>query len=198
MIAVEGIDGSGISTQSRALARWLEGTGRPTLLTKEPSRGPVGRLVRRSLRGQGQAAGLGESAMAALFAADRLDHLARIVEPALAEGKVVISDRYLLSSFAYQSLSVDLDWLRQLNRRARRPDLSLHLVVATAVSRLRRLKRPGDERYEADDHLARVAERFSELDRLLQAELGVLVIDAEGSPSQVLARLKAAVVGMLP
>ncbi len=198
LIAVEGIDGSGLSTQARALARWLGHSGRPALLTKEPSSGPAGRLIRRSLRGHGAAAALSEPAMAALFAADRLDHLSRTVEPALAQGMVVISDRYLLSSFAYQSLAVDLDWLRHLNRRARRPDLTLLLEVPTAVSRSRRQARPGDERYEADDHLELVRERFVALGLLLRAELGVVAVDAQGPPDEVLARLKAAVVERLP
>lgn len=136
--------------------------------------------------------------MAALFAADRLDHLSRTVEPALAQGLVVISDRYLLSSFAYQSLAVDLDWLRHLNRRARRPDLTLLLEVPTAVSRSRRQERPGDERYEADDHLEQVRERFAALGLSLRSELGVVAVDAQGPPDEVLARLKAVVVERLP
>jgi dTMP kinase len=193
LIAIEGIDGSGISTQSRALTRWLKDSGHSAVCTKEPTAGPVGQLIRRSLRGQGSAAHVSEPVLAALFAADRLDHLQRVIEPALGRGEIVVCDRYLLSSFAYQSLAVDMDWLRQLNRRARRPDLTLWLTVSPATSRQRRVSRVTDERYESDDHLALVSAQMRDLSRRLSGELHILPVDGEGSVSDVLTRLQAAV-----
>lgn len=163
------------------------------MCTKEPTAGPVGQLIRRTLRSHGAAAHVSEPVLAALFAADRIDHLQQVIEPALAKGEVVVCDRYLLSSFAYQSLAVDMDWLRQLNRLARRPDLTLWLTVSPATSRQRRWQRPADERYEADDHLTRVAAQMRDVGRLLKAELQILAVDGEGSAREVLTRLQAAV-----
>ncbi|MHB1505750.1 MAG: dTMP kinase [Sulfobacillus sp.] len=182
-----------MTTQSQSLAQWLQRTGRPALCTKEPSAGPVGQLIRHALQAQGEAAQVSEPVLAALFAADRIDHLQRVIEPALTKGKVVVCDRYLLSSFAYQSLAVDMDWLRQLNRQARRPDLTLWLTVSPATSRRRRWQRPADERYEADDHLAKVATQMGDVSRQLGAELQIVAVDGEGSAQEVLTRLQAAV-----
>ena len=110
-IAIEGIDGSGTTLQTRLLADWLAARGHTVLETREPSHGPIGVLVRERL--SVRSAPLEPAALALLFAADRLDHLAREVVPAIARGAVVLSDRYLLSSLAYQSLDCDAAWVRE-------------------------------------------------------------------------------------
>jgi dTMP kinase len=99
-ITLEGGDGSGKSTQSRLLADWLAGQGRTVLGTREPGGTPVGVLIRDIvLHHRGEVAPRAE---ALLYAADRAQHITTTVRPALARGEVVIQDRYLDSSVAYQ------------------------------------------------------------------------------------------------
>src|SRR5271165_1623133 len=145
-VVLEGLDGAGTTTQAARLARALRRGGHRVVLTREPSSGPVGVLLRRAL-GQGQRSpfrgALSEAALALLFAADRLDHLASTVEPALASGAVVVSDRYVLSSFAYQGRKLSLPWLEALNAQAPAPDLTLFLQVRPRVAAVRRRLRGG-------------------------------------------------------
>lgn len=150
-IVLEGIDGSGTTTQAAILAEELRAAGREIVLTREPTVGPIGRFLRQALSGQltgadGERVDLEWSAMALLFSADRLDHLEREIEPALSRDAVVISDRYDLSSLIYQSATCPegeaaLPWLRELNGRARRPDLTLVLDVSPEVAEERRRAR---------------------------------------------------------
>lgn len=135
-IALEGIDGSGTTTQAAALTAWLTARGHRVHRTREPSSGEIGRLVRSRLAAAGDP--LEPRALALLFAADRLDHVHREISPALARGEVVLSDRYLLSSLAYQSLDAPLPWVVQINAQAPRADLNLlvDLPVEVAVARV--------------------------------------------------------------
>jgi dTMP kinase len=166
-IVLEGIDGSGTTTQLDRVAAYLESRGRRAHHTREPSTGPIGRLIREILLGghrlpDGRPAD--GPAMALLFAADRRDHLQREIEPALAAGIDVVSDRYLLSSLAYQAEEADRAWVAALARDLRRPDLTLllDLPVPVAAARRRAAGRP-DERYDADQVQERVAARYREL-----------------------------------
>jgi dTMP kinase len=187
-IVLEGIDGSGTTTQLDRLARHLTGRGRRVHPTREPSQGPIGRLLREILLGGHRlpdgtpADGL---AMALLFAADRRDHLTREIEPALAAGMDVISDRYVLSSLAYQAQEADRTWVAGLARDLRVPDLTILLdaPVAVAAARRRAAGRP-DERYDADDVQSRVAARYRELAAVTP---NAVVLDASGSIDQVTA-----------
>ena len=102
LIVIEGIDGSGSTTQSEMLLHWLQRIGIPATATSEPSHGPIGRVVRRHLGRQVELGGPEAEALA--FAADRMDHVVSEVVPALARGVTVVADRYYLSSLAYQAL----------------------------------------------------------------------------------------------
>lgn len=186
-IVLEGIDGSGTSTQITRVARHLETAhGRSVHATAEPSGGPIGRLLREILMG-GHALPTGEAmdgaTAALLFAADRQDHLRREIEPALAAGKDVISDRYLLSSLAYQAEEADREWVTSLGRGLRRPDLTLLLdVPATVAADRRRAARRVVERYDAARIQERVAARYREL---VPAFPGGRIVDASGSIDEV-------------
>lgn len=99
LIVIEGPDGSGKSTIAHLLhARRLAGR-RPSILTREPTDGPVGKLIRRALRAE---VTLAPAAMGPLYAADRANHAATLLQPALARGEVVVCDRYLLSNLVYR------------------------------------------------------------------------------------------------
>ena len=137
-IVIEGLDGSGKTTQAKLLVRALRRT-RDAGFTAEPSHGEIGRFIRRRIL-------YGEKRMptameALLFAADRIDHVQNEVMPALSSGRVIVSDRYLYSSLAYQgSAGLDLEWIQAVNGCAVRPDLALFVDVSPEIV-LKRLKR---------------------------------------------------------
>jgi dTMP kinase len=197
-IVLEGIDGSGTTTQLGLLERHLAARGRRVLATREPSQGPVGRLLREILLGghrQPDGAPVDGLAMALLFAADRRDHLGREIEPALAAGYDVVSDRYLLSSLAYQAQEAERGWVATLARDVRRPDLTLLLDLPseTAAARRRAAGRV-DERYDADAVQAAVAARYREL---VAGDPLTLVLDARGGIDEVARAVTAAVDGLV-
>ena len=153
-IALEGIDGSGTSTQTRVLAARLRDRGHDVHQTCEPSQGPIGRMIRERL--STQSATIDPAALALLFAADRLDHLACEIEPVLARGAVVISDRFVLSSLVYQSIECSGPWVQKINAQARWPDICVLVSLPwdKAVARVRaRLATVGGEkeRYDTPD-----------------------------------------------
>ncbi len=138
---IEGLDGAGTTTQVRRLVEHLNARGQRAHATREPSDGPVGKLIREMLTGghaiSGQA--ISQSTFGLLFAADRLDHLQREIEPALAAGTWVVSDRYYHSSLAYQGTGADRDWIAMINARARKPDITVFLKVRPEVAAERRI-----------------------------------------------------------
>ena len=153
-IVLEGIDGAGTSTQAALLGKWYREQGLPVLVTHEPTDGPIGSIIHQVLTSRLVVHGItGPHAplwttMALLFAADRLDHLEATILPNLIDGVTIISDRYDLSSLAYQRSSGDADskrsdvqWVRTLNAKARRPDLTIVLNVAHEVAAQRREER---------------------------------------------------------
>jgi dTMP kinase len=185
-IVLEGIDGSGTTTQLGRLEQHLQRRGRKVHTTREPTQGPIGRLLRELLLGghrRPDGSAVDGLTMALLFAADRRDHLGREIEPALGAGADVVSDRYLLSSLAYQAQEAARDWVAGLARELRTPDLTLLLdvPVATAAARRRAAGRI-EERYDADEVQARVAARYREL---CAADPRALILDASGSIDEV-------------
>jgi dTMP kinase len=200
---LEGIDGSGTTTQIRELARWLEGQGHRVHPTREPSDGPIGVLIRQALRGRllvrsgpGGAEPLAPDTFALLFAADRLDHVQAEIRPHLEAGAFVLSDRYVDSSLAYQSADLDLAWVEALNSRAMAPDLTLFLDVPVSIALARIGIRQGEERehFESQQMLERVAARYETvLRRAEEAGRAVVRIDGTQGPAQVAAEITAAV-----
>jgi dTMP kinase len=169
-VVFEGIDGAGTTTQARRLEARVRADprGRRLSLGAEPSMGPVGTLVRHVLRERVVAATPGgerrpfdRRALALLFAADRLDHVACEIAPLVDDGWVVISDRYVLSSLAYQGLDAPVSWIAQINRFAPPPDVMFFLEVPaeTAWGRIRD-SRPGREIFETPGTLAVVADAY--------------------------------------
>jgi dTMP kinase len=136
-ICIEGLDGSGKTTQAKLLAKKLR-KSHNAVYTAEPSRGKIGTFIReRCLYGEKRLSSVIE---ALLFAADRIEHVETEVLPALHQGKLVISDRYLYSSLAYQGAAgLSLEWIEKINEHALRPDLAFFIDVApkTAIHRLK-------------------------------------------------------------
>lgn len=162
-IALEGIDGSGTTTQARRLRDWIaQQTTKTVVTTCEPTTGPIGTLIRGYLRREIEDPS--GKTLALLFAADRIDHVQREIAPHLKAGHIVISDRYVYSSLAYQSLSVDLEWVSLLNREAPEPDLTIYLQV-DAETALRRVDARGQARelFEALELQKQIAARYDSL-----------------------------------
>ena len=197
LIVIEGIDGSGSTTQSELLLAWLQGAGVPATLTSEPSKGSIGGALRAHLGRQVELSGPEAEALA--FAADRMDHVASEIVPALERGVTVVTDRYYLSSLAYQALSCDLAWLREINRFAIRPDLTVFLSVPVDVGMARFSGRAARERFEEDrDELARIAGRYEAAIAALAADgEEVKVIDGTRSPGEIRAEIVRLAVSVL-
>jgi dTMP kinase len=206
-IVLEGIDGSGTTTQAKRLAEALEARGHSVCLTCEPTPGPVGKLIRQALRhelvaeGGGGVRPLSWSTMALLFAADRGDHLDSVVLPALAEGRTVVCDRYVLSSILYQSVTsperaTAIPFIRAANARAARPDLTIILDVSDEVAADRRSARGGPaEMFEVREIQARLADAYVRAETFVPGEAFVHV--ADGSPDAVARGILDAVLGQM-
>lgn len=151
-IVFEGIDGAGKSIQFKTLAKKLKSENYPVVMTKEPTtQRPIGKLIRSILYNSVKAT---DEAVALLFAADRADHTKEKIIPALNEGAVVLSDRYVYSSYAYQSKGMDseldLNWLKTINKFAKIPDIVVFLDIPPEVGLNRGQKRIQDDSYFED------------------------------------------------
>jgi dTMP kinase len=162
-VVLEGIDGAGTTTQTQLLTEALIQRKIDVHATREPSTGPIGKLLREILAGGHQVNGgaVSDATLGLLFAADRADHVQREILPALARGAVVVSDRYDHSSLAYQGEGEAFSWVRTLNSRVRRPDLTLLLALPAQVAAARRAAagRP-DELFDALTTQERVARGY--------------------------------------
>ncbi|WP_029267261.1 MULTISPECIES: dTMP kinase [unclassified Microbacterium] len=200
-ITFEGGDGSGKTTQSNLLAEWLEGAGRTVLRTREPGGSEVGQLIRDIvLHHRGDIAPRAE---ALLYAADRAHHVATVVRPAIERGDIVLQDRYLDSSVAYQGAGRVLDAaeIRDLSLWAAEgalPDLTilLDLDPAAARTRLDSADKPFDrlEAEKAEFH-ERVRDAFLTLAE--EEEERFLVVDASSAPEIIAERIRAGVDALL-
>lgn len=190
-VVFEGIDGAGTTTQADLYAKHLRQKKRLVHVTREPSSGPVGSLLRLVLtRRVSLPSAAHAETMALLFAADRLDHVASEVLPLLREGYVVLSDRYDLSSILYQAVTAGVDptpgsdvvtWIRTLNRHARRPDVTVVVDVAPEVAEARRRARGGSvELFEEGDLQTRLARAYLRAEDVVP---GDRVVHVDGSQS---------------
>jgi dTMP kinase len=196
-VVLEGIDGSGTTTQAARLAASLRELGHAVVSTREPSDGPIGVLVRQALTRR--LVGLSDRALALLFAADRLDHLASVVKPALAAGKVVVSDRYVLSSLAYQGMRLPLAWVEALNAAARPADLTLFLEVDPRTAARRRHGRGGtEELFDADEVQRAVARAYGRVARKHARAQRVVRVDGRGGADEVAREILGRVRAVLP
>lgn len=168
-ISIEGGDKAGKTTQARLLADWLRSLGHDVVLTREPGGTPVGEAIREILLRRLDA-GLDPVSEALLFAASRRQHVVEVIEPALQSGSVVVADRYVDSSLAYQAFGLGLPWdhVLTVNEWATGglwPDLTVLLDVDDASTFLPRRRVGAADRIEKrlDDFHARVLEGFREM-----------------------------------
>jgi dTMP kinase len=200
-IVLEGVDGAGTTTHTRELGQRLKARRVAFHTTAEPSGGPVGSLLRQTLTGRmvmsapegGPSRPPAWSTMALLFAADRLDHCESEVLPQLRSGVSVISDRYYHSSVAYQSVTGGgveaIGWIRDLNRYAQRPDLTVVLDVSPEVAAERRSRRRGSvEMFDADEIQSALCAFYATLERHFPGER-IVHVDAQGSVEEVRERI---------
>jgi len=160
LIVLEGIDGSGKTTQARSLLRRLRRRGFEAGFFREPTRGRWGREIKRLAA---RADSLTPEEELALFVKDRRENVARNLEPALRAGRIVVLDRYYFSTMAYQGAKgIDVGRIRRINEAfAVTPDLVIVLDVdaGAGLARIRGRKRR-DELFEREDYLVRVREIF--------------------------------------
>jgi len=208
-VAIEGIDGAGTTTQMERYAAHLRGQKRAVHTTREPSTGPIGSLIRLMLTERvSLPSGRHPETMALLFAADRLDHVECEVSPLLRDGCVVLSDRYYLSSIIYQSVAADVPppstrdaaptpradvpWIRELNRFAKAPDVTLVVDVSPDVAAARRRARGGPrEIFDDQDLQRRLAAAYRQADSFVPGDR-VVHVDGDGSPDEVTRAIVAA------
>jgi dTMP kinase len=188
-IVLEGLDGTGKSTQLARLTKRLAAGGREVVATREPYDCAPGRKLRELARRHAPVAAEEELA---LFVEQRRIHVRELVAPARARGAIVVSDRYFLSTVAYQGAR-GLDPAKLLAESEAEfplPDLALLLVLPPAAGLARVASRggPAEPAFERADFLARVAANFAALDRSYLER-----VDAAGSESEVEARLAAAI-----
>ncbi len=198
-IVVEGLDGTGKTTQIKILAKYLEDKGERVEITAEPTSHPTGKLIRRILSGEVKVT---PWSLAALFLSDRIVHNTNSedgIEKMMAEGKTVISDRYYYSTFAYQGHETDLNWAMKMHAdcpEIRRPDLVLFLTMSPekCVERIR-ANRPDEaiEIYENVESLTKISRKFDAVFHELKDSENIVYIDADGTIEEVSQRLFNAV-----
>jgi len=177
LIAIEGVDGAGTTTQTARLA-----THFGLHATREPSDGPIGSFVRQILRGE--IGPIDETAMALLFAADRVQHVRHDIH---AQPGHAITDRYVLSSIVYQSLKLDSEFVRTINRYAAPADLTILIDVPADVAADRRQSRGGAaERYDHDHTQRLLVDAYR---REIANIPNGITVDGRGSADEVFARL---------
>lgn len=187
-IVLEGIDGSGKTTQIKRLVKALP----DIYTTMEPTCGEMGRLLRKYLSGELKS---DSRAIAALFAADRLDHVANTETGILNKinnGITVVSDRYYFSSYAYQGVDVDMDWVVSLNSQAKallKPDLQIFIDISpqTAMDRIT-LGRDAVDVYEEIGRLSATREKFLDIIRGCPDE-NVVIVDGNCTEEKVAERI---------
>jgi dTMP kinase len=192
-LVIEGLDGAGTTTQVRRLVDVLRQRGQDAAMAFEPSDGPIGRLVRSVLRREGD--GPSTESLPWLFAADRRDHLAREIEPALARGRTIVCDRYIASSLAYQSLDASMDLVWTLNRSFRVPDLTVWVraPVDTCLARIGR-RGANPELFEQREVLEAVDKAYTiAMARLSRHGHRIVEVDGSAPEAEVTAAVLAAI-----
>lgn len=200
-IAIEGIDGSGKSSQAKLLAKKLEDAGHKVYATFEPTNEYIGSILRDILRGKRKA---DHRTIAGLFLADRLDHLLNEdygVVKKLSDGYTVVTDRYYFSSYAYHGIHMDMDWVINANAMCAhilKPAVNIFIDVSpeTAMQRIA-ANRDNMELFETLDTLKNVRSKYFQAFEKLKGIEKVLVIGGDGSIEQIADKIWSDLQGFL-
>lgn len=177
-IVLEGPDGAGTTKHSELLAERFQKEGHDVVLTAEPTDGAIGEQIRNILH-----SGVLPSAAALqlLFCADRADHIARVIEPALQAGKTVISDRYALSTVVYGTAQgLDPTWLTSVNAAFPKPDVTFLLLPPFEVCAERINRRKSRDAFEVDTFQKQVYQQYASL-----KDQALIRIDTSGPKEKV-------------
>ncbi len=188
-IAFEGIDGSGKSTQVKMLTEKMKEEGIYCYTTMEPTDSPIGSLIHQIMTGRIKA---DNKVIAALFAADRLDHLLNDINGIVSkinEGITVISDRYYFSSYAYHSVDMPMDWVIKANEQSSvilKPTVNIFIDVNpdTAIERIAK-NRFHQELFEKKSRLVKVREKYLEAFVKLKESERVIIVDGNRSKQEI-------------
>ena len=188
-IAFEGLDGSGKSTQVKVLAEKLKGQGLKIYTTAEPTTSRIGQIIKDIFKHKMEA---DHRTIAALYAADRLDHLTNKTDGILKkieEGYTVITDRYYFSSYAYHGTHMDINWVINANSLSAdllRPDLNIYIDISPEESMKRLNKgRAAIELYESIENLKKVKEKYFEAFELLGGKEKIFIINGSRSEKEI-------------
>ena len=188
-LVLEGIHGAGTTTQASLLGERCSREGISCFLTQEPTREPVGRLIRSVLRKE---IAVTPDTMAHLFAADRCEHVfgPRGILAAAGRGELVVSDRYVFSSLAYQTVDCDPEFVLGLNARFPLPEFLVYLDVAPELGEKRMTGRSGREIYEYRDFQSRAAANYGRLwERYSALGMRILIVDGGEEPGAIHERI---------
>lgn len=184
-IVIEGLDGSGATTQINLLIDYLNRNGKKAFYTKEPTDNVIGGLIRGALTGFYK---LPNASLQLLFSADRGHHLDRVIEPLMKNGNVVVCDRYFWSTVAFGSINLDKKWLLELQKYFRMPDLTIILKVSPkeCVKRISQ-NRYDFELFEEEEKLKKVWKTYMWLARKYSSKM--IVVDGNGRIEEVFDRV---------
>ena len=188
-IAIEGLDGAGKSTQIAMLVNRLNCIGIETAVSREPTDGYVGCLVRQYITKEIK---LPKEVAAMLFAADRLDHLLNMdsgIQQAIARGVTAISDRFVFSTYAYDGIELPVEWLIEINSLSTKmmiPDLTIYLDV-DPVECANRIGSRGrsQEKYEVLEFLVKARNGFFRAFEILKEQYKVLIVNGNDAPETI-------------
>ena len=184
LIVLEGIDGAGTTTQARLLGRRIRDAGKSMWSTSEPTDGPIGQLLRSVLSGSTP---VSSQTAAYLFAADRAEHVFGTdgIVAHHAEGEVVVCDRYVYSSYAYQSVDVDEELVLALNAPFPSPGLFVFVDLPVAVTSQRLARRRSREIYETRSFQEKVHDNYRRIIEIASTRTSVVVVDGTLSPERI-------------
>ncbi len=188
-IVLEGLDGSGQTTETNILANFLESKGKRVVRTKEPTiHSPAGKKIRKILDKQQSAT---PAELQKLFAKDRSVHLDQVIIPHLEKGDYVVSDRYFFSTFAFGAADgLDLAWLIEINDSFLFPDLTFFLNVRPEIC-LKRIIKRGEERtlFEKIEKLRLVYKNYLKITKRFK-DAQVITVNGELEPASVFEEIK--------
>jgi len=184
LIIIEGMDGSGTTTQTKMLANYLSALGLKVSSSAEPTDSPIGQEIRKWLKEPIEKEPHLLTMLALCFAADRMHHVNFCLAPALKTHDFVLVDRYVMSSMVYQGLHLPASFVAEINKFALKPDLTLLLDVSPRIAYERIIIRQGPKDfYESEPMLNKLRQRYLHCAQL--DPKNTALIDSSASPEQV-------------